>query len=97
MNTSIRMKYLTRGDIHKLGDVAGTIRDRVEEALAVKGMTQRKFGERAGITNRSYQSSWWGGVRKQINRGSFNPSLGHVLRFARALKVKPEELLEEFK
>lgn len=97
MRSSIRMKYLTRDDVQQLHGLGETVKDRVDEVLAVKGMTQREFGRRAGITNRGYQGSWWSGVRRQIAEGRFNPSMGMVLRFARALRVRPDDLLEEFK
>ncbi len=94
MKHNIHMKYLTTDDVHRLHHLAEVVADRVDEALAVKGMTQKRLGERAGIKNPRYAGTWWGGMRRAIRAGRFNPSAGMVLRLARALRVEPHALLE---
>lgn len=84
--------------IHANREALGTtVVDRVDEAMIVAGISARELAVRCGITNRSYQSSWWWGIRRRVLDDNFNPKLSTVCRIAVALGVEVWDLFEEFK
>jgi transcriptional regulator with XRE-family HTH domain len=75
--------------------LALTVMDRVDEALAVKGMHNYLLAMRCGITS-AYRYQWWGQQRKRILRGGYNPQFRTICRLAKALYVEPSDLIRPF-
>ena len=66
-------------------DIRITVGDRVRELRQAKGISQEDLAEKAGL-DRTYISS--------IERGKRNISLLNIERLAKALSVKPHQLLQ---
>jgi transcriptional regulator with XRE-family HTH domain len=61
---------------------------RIKELRLAKGLTQEMLAAKIGV-DRSYMGF--------LERGERNPSLEVILKIAKALGAKPDELLKEIK
>lgn len=62
------------------------IRLRIKELATERGLKQYELAEQSGVTDQLLNRYW--------NNNTQRVSLDHLARIARALKVKPGELIE---
>jgi transcriptional regulator with XRE-family HTH domain len=66
--------------------LGGRVRIRLREVRERRLLTQAELAERAGLTEATVN---------RIERGIHEPRISTVRRLAEALKVEPEELIEQ--